>query len=132
MRLYHFTALEYLDSIVKHGAIFPSESNVSLNIPHAGPDVVWLLDTPTIDHSHGLEYARYDKTSLRVEVEVPAIHWLDWTYTHQMSHRDFSVIVTSGGGMKAANHWYVWPGKIKVHRWRSIVSTLTGETLWTP
>jgi hypothetical protein len=91
MTFYHFTCEEHLEAIGSSGVLWPTESNVGSGVPawepcgvHLGPDVVWLLDVPTLEYPHGLQGGAFDKTAVRITVGVPAIRWLDWAWTAQM------------------------------------------------
>ena len=119
---YHFTSTVHLPVILEAGLLKLTESNVDALIPHAGPDVVWLLDVPQIDHHHGLEGSAVDKTEVMFTVDVPAINWLDWTWGASMDPRDRSRFIEVAGGMEAAEHWYVWPAPIPRRRWLSVTS----------
>lgn len=124
MTFYHFTSRRHLPVILTDGLLKPTESNVSPDEAHAGPPVVWLLDLPEIPvDSHGLrmpEGVDLDKTEVRFEVNVPAIHWLDWEWTSMMDRQWREIIIRVGGGERAADHWYVWPAPIKRNRWISV------------
>lgn len=122
MTLYHFTSLYHLPKIKADGVIRPTESNFSRHTPNAGPQVVWLTDLPDMgDVSHGLEGSLYDKKQVRIEVRVPAIRWLDWPPALSQMRPDVrDSLIHNGGGMEAAEHWYVLPGRIPASRWVDI------------
>lgn len=117
MSLYHFTSGAHWIHIAGDGVLHPSESNIDPATPHAGPPVVWLTDTPTADLGHGLDGSDVDKTSVRIEVDVPAIRWVDWEWTARMPNWWRDVMVRAGGGTEAAAHWWVWPARIPRSRW---------------
>jgi len=131
MSFYHFTSRWHTPSIDMTGEILPVESNVRHDIEHAGPDVVWLLDTPTAtDYPHGLVRTDdIDKTAVRIEVNVPAIRWLDWAWTATMRQFERDALVESGGGLAAAEHWYIWPAAIPRSRWVEVTMMATGHRL---
>jgi hypothetical protein len=79
MKLYHFTCVEHLASIQRDDLIITTESNVSFEREHAGPDVVWLSSDPgrppRDSWTHG---SYYDKTRIRITVDVPdAVKWAE-------------------------------------------------------
>jgi hypothetical protein len=119
--LYHFTSTLHLPLIKRDGFLRPTESNVSLRIPHVGPDVVWLLDTPTADAPHGLNNALVDKRAVRITVRTKAERWLDWI-ARQPTMDVFSkqVLIETGGGMEAAAHWYVTEQRIPRSEWVAV------------
>jgi hypothetical protein len=119
MRLFHFTCEQHWDGIFDAKCIRPSESNVGSPAPHhrpfgerIGPDVVWLLDTDQLAFPHGLAGSIFDKTRVCIEVNVPAIRWLDWAPAASMDSRWRQMLINIGGGPAAAQHWYVWPASI--------------------
>jgi len=118
---FHFTSQFHIAEIIASEVIQTTESNVNMSTPHAGPDVVWLLDTAdAMDASHGLEGALFDKRKCYVEVDVLAIPWRDWFWTAQMEPKWRQTMIDVGGGDAAAARWYVWPNAIPATRWRSI------------
>lgn len=120
MSLYHFTSATHWPHIDAAGFLHPSESNISPTQLHAGPDVVWLTDTPTADLGHGLAGSAVDKTEVRIEVDIPAIKWLDWEWTARMPEWWRETMIKTGGGIEAAEHWLVWPGRIQRYCWLSV------------
>ena len=131
MRVYHFTSAERFPRILADGGLRKTESNVSMRIPHAGPDVVWLLDTPDLDgFDHGLGNARYDKTEIVIEAEVPdkfVRRWLDWAQAQAIEERWLTAMIFSGGGLEAAGHWLVSFKAIPIDWWVSVKNNHTGE-----
>lgn len=135
MTFFHYTSREHFDVIVHGGGVvLPSESNVGSVVPwqpphggHVGPDVVWLLDdSDPFAFEHGLEHTVLNKRAVRIEVDVPALRWLDWEPAQQM-HPDWRrTFIDIAGGDEAAEHWYVWPAPIRFNRWVSCASTLGG------
>lgn len=121
MTLYHFTSRYHWKVIERAAVILPGDSNLSPVDPTVGPAVVWLTDTPTTDLGHGLGGSAVDKTEVRIEVDVPAIRWLDWSPAASMDQRWRDIIIKTGGGMDAAEHWWVWPAPIRASRWVDVV-----------
>lgn len=120
MGLYHFTSREHLPAILNSGLVLPSESNIHPSIERAGPDVVWLTDTESSGLGHGLAGSATLKGAVRIEVDVPAIRWLEWEWTAHMAGWWREAIVRAGGGDEAAAHWYVWPAPIRRSRWLAV------------
>lgn len=121
MTFFHFTSQFHIAEIIASEVIKTTESNVSGTAEHAGPDVVWLLDTSdALDAGHGLEGALFDKRECYVEVDVHAIPWLEWWWTDRMNPTWRQTMIDVGGGATAAARWYVWPNAIPASRWRSI------------
>lgn len=145
MRLYHFTHPGHLPAIFDAAMLTTTESNIGAPFAtegptglHAGPDVVWLLDSPTIevlpgptdaDMTHGL-YP--EKRAVRFEVDVPGIRWLDWAPASAMSSDWRDVLIRSAGGMEAVEHWYIFPAPIRQRRWVEVRNMVTDSPMWTP
>lgn len=123
MTFYHFTSTAHLPLILRTGVIMPTESNLSFFEEDAGPRAVWLLDEPEFDWdavSHGLSR---EKTAVRIEVDVPAIRWLDWAPAVPRSPQEMFTrerLIEVGGGPDAAAHWHVFPAPIRARRWGTI------------
>lgn len=133
MRLYHFTSARHLPQILRDESLRPSESNVGSPSPDmppfgmgVGPDVVWLLDSPDLDHNHGLFADKTGKDAVRFEVEVPALRWTDWAWTAQMHPTWRDIMIDSAGGTDAAQHWYVFPAEIPMSRWITVTDLRQG------
>jgi hypothetical protein len=135
---YHFTSETHLPLILDAGYLKLSESNVGSGIPslppfgdHAGPDVVWLLDVPTVrHHSHGLAGASVDKTAIRFTVHAPdAVRWLNWQPAMQMHPEWRQIFVRVGGGSADSRHWYVVEHEIHAADWLEIRDMKTGEVI---
>lgn len=122
MTFYHYTSKRHLPKILESGVLLPSESNIGApwEGERLGPDVVWLLDTPTLTFDHGLLPGRTGKDEVLFAVEVKAIRWLDWAPVASMNPEWLPTFVEAGGGSVAAAHWYVYPGPISRKRWSGI------------
>lgn len=130
MTFFHYTSVPAAELIRRRGRILPVESNVGSVLPwesptgpHAGPDVVWLLDdSDPFAFEHGLHTEKngLDKRAARFEVDVPALRWLDWQPGLTMAVSWRATFITVGGGFEAAEHWYVWPAAIRSPRWVGI------------
>lgn len=102
MKLYHYTALYFLPSIKEEGTLRVTESNLSLTVPHAGPDVVWLTsrDAWAQPWQRG---ASIDKGEWRIVVDVSdALPWVEWARAHGMSRSDRRAMVATD------SHWREW------------------------
>ena len=132
--LYHFTAPHrtgHLGAILRDGQMNVTESNVSLCKPHAGPDVVWLADTPYADQDHGLTHEidgrRVTKTWSRVTVEVPdAMRWSAFCIRHNVKRTTMEALASRGG----ANAWCVVLRPIERSEWAAVHVLKDGE--WQP
>jgi hypothetical protein len=133
MSFYHYTSHQHLKQILRDGYICPSESNVSITQDRYGPDVVWLVDRPNLEYGHGLSFTDapftmvFDKTAVCIEVDIPAIKWTDWSYSHEMNSVWKEAFIASGGGREAADQWYVFPGIIPIDRIININGKGVGE-----
>lgn len=128
MILYHFTTPIHLPAIMAEGVLRTTDSNL-LKREGASPRVVWLLDTSFVGDKpdHGLHVAGFpDKRIIRVTVDVPdASRWLDWGKQRRHDPAWMRVMIHSGGGDKAARHWWVVNRPIPRHEWVEIVDMRT-------
>ena len=136
MILAHYTSPLHTPNILDEGLLCPSESNVSMMVPHQGPDVVWLtsdLEAPLSgDMVHGTHAL---KRQVRFLVDVPsdfAIKWADWAPAAMMDPEWRSIMIAAGGGPEQADTWYVFPAPIRRNRWLSAEDRVTGEHLFNP
>lgn len=135
--LYHFTSPHHVVPILAGQRLMPSESNVGSPLPwqsptgaKVGPDVVWLLDTDDLRGlPHNLVGRLADKTAIRFTVAVPAIRWMDWTPATKMNPQWREAFVQAGGGPKAAEHWFVFPGPIPSQSWLAVDDLRAGSAL---
>lgn len=116
--LYHFTSRRHLPHILADGFLRTTESNVSIRGEHAGPDVVWLTDTPTAEAGHGLIGSVVDKREVRIEVRTRGMAWADFDREYPCDWRE--TFVARGGGESAARHWYVVPRRISSSEWVNV------------
>ena len=135
MRLYHFTSMVHLPSIIEAGVLRTTESNGDIRPghEHALPDVVWLLDVPTLDGlSHGLAGSAVDKTAVRFTVDVPRARverWSDWAKRNKVDDLTRAVLVEAGGGWEAAKHWWITERAIPSRQWRAITHMPSGQPI---
>ena len=120
--LYHYTSTLHLPHIVEAGFLKTTESNVSITREHAGPDVVWALDTdwmPGGNLPHGLWPV---KTQIRFKFLATkrAIRWRDWEWTAKMDPDWQETMITAGGGDEAADHWWVVTRPVLAKQWLSV------------
>jgi hypothetical protein len=146
MLAYHFTSRLHIPKIIASGVLRRTESNASGSVPHAGPDVVWLLDTPDLgNYSHGLNEAamrqglglgavpagRPDKTEYRFTVEASdrwTKRWVDWAPLNV--EPDWAdIMVRLAGGWEAAEHWLISFAPIPHTRWMALENVHTGEAV---
>lgn len=150
--LYHYTCLAHLPKILVSGFLKTTESNVSLERDHAGPDVVWLTTDPDCKHGHGIGenaayvldvnpgiqaddeiMAQWDKTRVRFTVRLPNSHvhkWAEWSQKFQMDpHWRKCFIKAANGGHGT---WRVVEHPILQDRWVEVIDRHTGQHLWTP
>ena len=150
--VYHYTCLEHLPKILGAGFLKTTESNVSIEREHAGPDVVWLTTDPDCKHGHGIGLdtvlhnarqigiepdaemlKRWDKTRIRFTVRMPNDHvhkWIDWSKKFQMNELWRKSFVKAAGG--GVGTWRVVEHPIMQDRWVEVLDRHTGELLWTP
>jgi hypothetical protein len=96
--LYHFTAptTSHLGSILRDGIIRPTESNLSLDETHAGPDAVWLTSNPDPEANAGWANGRL-KTAARLTVEIQdAQHWPTWSRAHGITDEAYDGLASVG------------------------------------
>lgn len=138
---YHYTATRgtHVGAIIRDGYIATTESNVSLaaDQPHAGPDVVWLLDGPLRDgDNHGLLYhdptLRTLKTEIEIAVRLPVAEvrsWAKWAVEQGSDRVTRRTLMKRGGGEAQAHHWCVIERAIPRSQWVHILWRSTGKKI---
>ncbi|WP_198517634.1 hypothetical protein [Microbacterium lacus] len=128
--VYHYTHESHMPSILQSGVIRLTESNVSFEKAHAGPDVVWLTTDPELlgSVSSGLRYASGDsKAQVRITVSLPRheVHtWGEWARKHGSSERALTTLAAAGGASK----WRVIERPIERHEWVSVDRASDGRS----
>jgi hypothetical protein len=126
MKLYHFTCVEHLASIQRDDLIITTESNVSFEREHAGPDVVWLSSDPgrppRDSWTHG---SYYDKTRIRITVDVPDA--VKWARTRDVERDARRGLILAGGGTH--DDWYVVERAITVDEFIEIADLDTSDVM---
>lgn len=140
MILYHFTASELLESIMREGL---SRGDVPTNVT-GGTKAVWFT-TSRDGTGHGLGEPRLltdeerasllrikggalfsgdiwflDKRAVRIEVRIPSSdralrRWLPWAKKH-VEPRFLEALIETGGGKRKAETWYLYFGTIEPSR----------------
>ena len=137
--LYHFTCPYHLPAIFRSGRLLPTESNISAERTHAGPDVVWLTRRPMAQHvssydqERGAYWPETDKSRIRITVCVPpgeAQHWPKWSRDQGIAEWFYDALARAGGN--DAPNWYVVARAIPQAEWLAIDDLATGEALWRP
>jgi hypothetical protein len=134
MILAHYTSPLHAPAILDEGLLRPSESNVSMMVPHQGPDVVWLTSDLEASLSDDIEHGVHAfKRQVQFTVDVPealAVKWTDWQHTAMMDPEWRSIMVATGGGPEKAGTWYVVPVPIRKRYWVSVIDRATHEILF--
>jgi hypothetical protein len=141
MKLYHFTCVEHLPKILIDRKLTRTQSNISLEEPEVGPQVVWLTTDRTPYRGHGLyaggslaltpEQARLvgrpagsrvtlaDKMAVRFTVELPLAHvrlWRKWAPQHGSSADTMQRLARAGG----SDSWFVSEQEIPAESWTAV------------
>ncbi len=120
MKLYHYTAREYLPSIKRQGI---TRGDVPLT-PTGGFNAPWLTDDPNAAQQDWKEGSGLDKTAVRIEVAIPKSErkkLLSWPVLADRAKMDptwYEALDKAGGGGSA--HWHVFYGRIPPGWFRSI------------
>lgn len=129
VHLYHWTAptTSHLGAILEAGVIWTVESNVRLDVPDAGPRVVWMTDNGSVPNDgqpHWSNSGGELKRGARLTVELPAEgvhHYPDWARSHGVDETTWAALEAGGGNCQ---EWYVTERPIHRH---SIVELLILE-----
>jgi hypothetical protein len=141
MKLYHFTAIEHLPKILTDQKLARTWSNISLEEPGSGPQVVWLTTDRTPERGHGLSagggcvltqeqakivgrragrYLRfYDKMTVRFTAELPLSQvrlWRRWAREHGSSADTMQRLAEAGG----SDSWFVCEQEITAANWTAV------------
>lgn len=133
MRLYHFTAAEYLRGIAQEGL---TVGDVPTDIHKMrGRIGVWLTSTPTPE-GHGLAGSRYDKAGFRIEVDIddnaPLLaRWSDWSLRNVTpeTRRILNNAAARETGQDLSDTWWVYFGWIRPEQIVGVSDTETGEAV---
>lgn len=137
MKLYHFTASEYIEPIMTHGL---NRGEVVIDAPNLVQNGV-NLTTDADPRDHGLSDGRLvtslerrifeqmdgvrlpkgmrfpEKRRVRIEIDLPEhthglVNWLQWSATH-VDRATREGLIRTGGGIVKASTWYVSFAPIK-------------------
>lgn len=133
--LYHFTCQENLSDILVDGFLEPSESLISRNKEHAGPDVVWLTSSPSLPRVGGEDAAnrmdlvgsQFDKTAIRFTVRLhkrSVFRWRKWAESRGIERSWADTIASSGVNTKS---WWVVEGRVLREQWTEIRDMRTDQ-----
>jgi hypothetical protein len=138
--LYHFTSVYHLGRILKDGYLKTVESNISEDVEHAGPDVVWLTDErhllgrgpDRVGWAEGAGEAageRVDKTAVRFMVEVAdAQRWKRFAHLHHADPTWLAALNQTANN--TSSHWYVVERPITRDEWLALtVHTPSGNVI---
>lgn len=129
MQLYHYTHRDHLATILMTRFLKVTESNISFHAEHAGPDVVWLTDQDNPRFLGSMLTHVWDKTSVRITVDVPdAHHWPTWSRAHGISEDTYRALARKG----MPKTWYVVERPIRSVEWVEIIDPWTGQVLVDP
>lgn len=143
MILYHFTALEYLESILKNGL---NKGDIPI-ARDQGDNAVWFT-TDNDPAGHGLtdgrlltdeEHRQYlknfgrkpqpgarfpDKRKVRIDVIIPSSdkslkEWLPWA-RKRLTAEWLKTLTRIGGGKAKARTWYIYNGVVRPEAFRLV------------
>jgi hypothetical protein len=137
---FHYTSdlATHIGSILRTGIIRTTESNLDINKPHAGPDVVWLLDEPLRPgEDHGLRTRQPGldpraKMAVEIAVRLPVAEvqpWRDWATAHGIDPAWFRRMCEVGGGEGQAERWRVIERPIPSREWAHVRYVAAGRLL---
>ena len=113
MRLYHFTAKEYLSSIMREGLW---KGEIPYSLTDYGDNGVWLTTSGNLT-AQGWADEMPPKLELRLEFRLnrdgPKLHrWRDLANDHRVDVNWYASLDDVGGGH--SDEWYVYLGKLAV------------------
>ena len=113
MRLYHFTSLGHLPSILATGGLWRGE--VPVGSQGLSLRATWFTTDPDAV-GHGLDGSAADKRAVRISVDIEddsdgLEHWLTFT-RGKLSRDNIRRLVHTGGGQEKANSWWIYPDQI--------------------
>jgi hypothetical protein len=127
VKLYHFTSQIHWAAIQNAGSLKTVESNISMLLEHAGPDVVWLTSNPDpAAHKGWAGLSFHDKTSVRITVNVPddeVSHWPFWSRKHDIDEEWYDALATAGN----PEEWWVIERPVTQEEWQTV--TVDGITV---
>jgi hypothetical protein len=125
MLLYHYTSFLHFAKIIVDGRLGVTDSNLSRDLAHAAPNVVWLTGSASAD-SQGWGRAQMidapgpdgtvvrlrtpDKTEIRFTVDVPAQethNWPRWSHRHGIENRWFRSLALAAPGSDPDDWWVI-------------------------
>jgi len=120
MKLYHFTCREHLPKILVEGL---TRGEVPLG-PSRTETAVWFT---TVDHAekgeHGLALSIYDKTAVRITVDIPShdskLHrWSHYAKFRKVHPYWYGILDKTGGGF--SHTWFIYRGIILPNKFLDI------------
>lgn len=121
MKLYHFTAKEYVEEIKTHGVLLgdvPTSPLEGFNAP-------WLTSDPSWEKQGWREGSVIDKAAARLTIEIPdeelgnkLFHWPKVAKMLNMSKEWFFALDEAGG--RGSQSWYIHLGTIPPERIKKI------------
>lgn len=122
--VYHYTHQSHMPSILRAGELRITESNVSFEKAHAGPDVLWLSTDPDLIGSTASGLGLFggggeSKAQVRFTLSLPKaeVHvWRDWARQHGSNERAISTLAAAGG----SDAWRVIERPVAQSEWVSI------------
>lgn len=120
MRLYHFTCIEHLESIMSRG-LSRGTSMTSVNDER---QCVWFTtEQHAVPGAHGL-ISVYDKTAVRIAVEFKAREpklwrWIDFARFCKADRRWIKIVDETGGGL--SHTWFIYRGVIAPSRFAEVL-----------
>ena len=128
---YHYTSMVHIKEIREYGIIKTTESNVSMEEEHAGPDVVWLLKKPLTGQVPEMLTGRaeisgrpfgIDKSRICITVDLPPteVQRADKFWKKHKVEQWWADRLSSLGGKSKVKDWYVILRNIPSEEWVEI------------